>query len=104
MTKDLTTGSPMKLIVGFTLPTLFGMLFQQMYNMVDTMIVGRLLGARALAAVGATGSINFLIIGFCMGVCGGFAIPVARRWGRGSTARCAAIRPTRSICPGCSPW
>ncbi len=83
MTKDLTTGSPMKLIVGFTLPTLFGMLFQQMYNMVDTMIVGRLLGARALAAVGATGSINFLIIGFCMGVCGGFAIPVARAMGAG---------------------
>lgn len=83
MTKDLTTGDPMKLIVGFTLPTLFGMLFQQMYNMVDTMIVGKLLGAKALAAVGATGSINFLIIGFCVGVCSGFAIPVAREMGAG---------------------
>ena len=83
MTKDLTIGDPMKLILGFTLPTLFGMLFQQMYNMVDTMIVGKLLGAKALAAVGATGSINFLIIGFCIGVCSGFAIPVAREMGAG---------------------
>ncbi len=83
MTKDLTTGSPMKLILGFAVPTLFGLLFQQMYSMVDTMIVGKLLGARALAAVGATGSISFLIIGFCMGVCSGFAIPVAREMGAG---------------------
>ncbi len=87
MTKDLTTGDPMKLILGFTLPTLFGMLFQQMYNMVDTMIVGRLLGAKALAAVGATGSISFLIIGFCIGVCSGFAIPVAREMGAGEHGR-----------------
>ena len=81
MTKDLTTGSPMRLIIGFALPTLFGMLFQQMYNLVDTMIVGKLLGASALAAVGSTGSINFFVIGFCMGVCNGFAIPVAQRMG-----------------------
>ena len=71
----------MKLILGFAVPTLFGMLFQQLYNMVDTMIVGKLLGAQALAAVGATGSISFLIIGFCIGVCSGFAIPVAREMG-----------------------
>ncbi len=83
MTKDLTTGSPMRLILGFTIPTLFGMLFQQFYNLVDTMIVGQLLGSRALAAVGATGSINFLVIGFCMGLCGGFVIPVAQRMGAG---------------------
>ncbi len=81
MTKDLTTGSPMRLIWAFTLPTLFGMLFQQFYNLVDTMIVGKLLGAHALAAVGSTGSINFFVIGFCMGVCNGFAIPVAQRMG-----------------------
>ena len=84
MTKNLTTGSPMRLILCFTLPTLFGLLFQQMYNMVDTMIVGRLLGAKALAAVGATGSISFLVIGFCAGVCGGFAIPVAQQMGAGN--------------------
>ncbi len=81
MTRDLTVGSPMRLIFGFTLPTLFGMLFQQLYNLVDTMIVGKLLGAQALAAVGATGSINFFVIGFCMGLCSGFAIPVAQRVG-----------------------
>ncbi len=81
MTRNLTVGSPMRLILGFALPTLFGLLFQQMYNMVDTMIVGKLLGSMALAAVGATGSINFLVIGFCTGVCSGFAIPVAREMG-----------------------
>ncbi len=81
MTKDLTTGSPMRLILGFTLPTLFGLLFQQFYNLVDAMIVGKLLGSQALGAVGATGSINFFVIGFCLGVCSGFAIPVAQRMG-----------------------
>ena len=81
MTKDLTTGSPMRLILGFTLPTLFGLLFQQFYNLVDAMIVGKLLGAQALGAVGSTGSINFFVIGFCLGVCSGFAIPVAQRMG-----------------------
>ena len=81
MTRDLTAGSPMRLIIGFALPTLFGMLFQQLYNLVDTMIVGKLLGSAALAAVGSTGSINFFVIGFCMGMCSGFAIPVAQRMG-----------------------
>ena len=71
----------MKLILGFGIPLLFGMLFQQFYNMMDTIIVGKFLGVSALASVGATGSINFMIIGFCMGVCNGFAIPVAQRFG-----------------------
>lgn len=83
MTKDMTNGSPMKLILGFSVPLLFGFLFQQFYNLVDTLIVGRFLGVDALAAVGATGSLNFLIIGFCMGVCNGFAIPLAHRFGAG---------------------
>ena len=73
----------MKLIIGFGLPMLFGMLFQQLYNLVDTMIVGRLLGAEALAAVGSTGAVNFLIIGFCIGLTSGFAIPVAQQFGAG---------------------
>jgi putative MATE family efflux protein len=81
MTKDLTSGSPMRLILNFTVPTLFGLLFQQFYNMVDAMIVGKLLGSQALGAVGATGSINFFVIGFCLGVCSGFAIPVAQKMG-----------------------
>lgn len=69
----------MKLILGFSIPLLFGNLFQQFYSMVDTMIVGRVLGTGPLAAVGSTGSITFLIIGFCLGLCSGFAIPVAQR-------------------------
>ena len=80
-TRDMTEGSPMKLIWGFFVPMVFGLLFQQLYNMADTIIVGKCLGVRALAAVGATGSINFMIIGFCLGVCSGFAIPVAQKFG-----------------------
>ena len=83
MTKDMTNGSPMKLILGFSVPLFFGFLFQQFYNIVDTIIVGRFLGVNDLAAVGATGSINFLIIGFCMGICSGFSIPVAHKFGAG---------------------
>lgn len=80
-TKDMTTGSPVKLILGFAVPMLLGMLFQQFYSMVDTIIVGKYLGVSALASVGSTGSINFMVIGFCMGICGGFAIPIAQRFG-----------------------
>ena len=81
MVRDMTEGSPMKLIVQFAIPLLFGYLFQQFYSLVDTVIVGRFLGVNSLASVGATSSINFLIIGFCMGVCNGFAIPVAQCFG-----------------------
>lgn len=80
-TRDMTIGSPMKLILGFSIPLLFGFLFQQFYSVVDTIIVGQFLGVKALAGVGATGSINFMVIGFCMGVCNGFAIPVAHKFG-----------------------
>ena len=81
MTKDMTKGAPFGLILSFALPMLGGMLFQQLYNLVDTMIVGRYLGVQALAGVGATGSINFLVLGFCMGVCAGFSIPIAQCFG-----------------------
>ena len=81
MVKDMTNGSPSKHILGFAVPMLFGMLFQQFYNLVDTIIVGKTLGVEALAGVGATGYINFMIIGFCMGVCNGFVIPVAQCFG-----------------------
>lgn len=81
VSKDMTQGSPIKLIISFFLPLMLGMLFQQFYSMMDTIIVGKFLGVNALAAVGSTGSINFMIIGFCMGVCNGFAIPVAQRFG-----------------------
>ena len=79
--KDMTTGSPMKLILGFALPMLCGLLFQQFYNMADMVIVGRYLGVNALAAVGSTGSVNFMVLGFCIGICNGFAIPVAQKFG-----------------------
>ena len=81
MTKDMTSGSPARLILRFTIPLTFGNLFQQFYSMVDTIIVGRFLGKESLAAVGSTGSINFLIIGFCLGLCSGFAIPVSQQFG-----------------------
>lgn len=81
MEKDMTKGSPMKLILGFAVPLLFGLVFQQFYSMVDAIIVGHYLGVDALAAVGATGSVNFLIIGFCMGICSGFGIPIAQEFG-----------------------
>ena len=79
--KDMTIGSPMRLILEFALPLLLGMLFQQVYSLMDTIIVGKALGVNALAAVGATGSITFLIIGFCLGVCSGFGLPIAQRFG-----------------------
>lgn len=81
MTKDLTHGKPMGLILSFGIPLFFGYLFQQLYNVVDTAIVGKTLGGDALAAVGATSSINFLVVGFCTGICSGFSIPVARAFG-----------------------
>ena len=81
MTRDLTVGNPMKLVLSFAAPLLVGVLFQQFYSFVDTAVVGRFLGAEKLAAVGATGSVNFLIIGLCLGLCSGFAIPVAHAFG-----------------------
>ncbi|MCQ2458702.1 MAG: MATE family efflux transporter [Clostridia bacterium] len=80
-TRDLTDGKPSKLILSFAAPLLFGFLFQQLYNIVDAAIVGRVLGAEMLGAVGCTGSVNFLVLGFCMGICSGFAIPVAQCFG-----------------------
>lgn len=78
---NLTEGPPLKLIIAFCIPMILGNMFQQLYNFVDTMIVGHFLGVEALAGVGATGSINFLIVGFCLGTCSGFAIPVAQKYG-----------------------
>ena len=83
MTNDLTRGSPAKQILFFTIPLLIGNLFQQFYSMADTMIVGRTIGVEALAAVGATGSISFLIIGFSQGLTSGFAVITAQRFGAG---------------------
>lgn len=79
--RDMTQGNPVTLILGFAVPMLLGTLFQQFYSMVDTIIVGKFLGVDALAAVGSTGAVNFMVNGFVIGVCAGFAIPVAQRFG-----------------------
>lgn len=83
MTKDLTKGNPIKLILLFALPLLVGNIFQQLYSMADTLIVGRTIGAQALAAVGCTGSLSFLILGFAMGFTGGLSIVTSQRFGAG---------------------
>ena len=80
-TKELTVGNPLPLIIKFALPLLLGNMLQQTYSMVDAAIVGRTLGINALAAVGASTSVVFLILGFCNGCCGGFAIPIAQKFG-----------------------
>lgn len=81
MTKNMTTGNPAKLILLFALPLIVGNIFQQFYNMADTMIVGRTIGVNALAAVGCTGSTTFLINGFVMGFTSGMSIVTARYFG-----------------------
>lgn len=79
--RDMTKGSPLKLIIMFTIPVLLSSLFQQIYTVADTAIVSRTLGDQALAAVGSIGSVNFLILGFCNGMGMGFAVPVAQCFG-----------------------
>lgn len=83
MVRDMTEGKPLSLILQFCIPMLVGNLFQQLYNMVDSVVVGRFVGQDALAAVGSTGSISFLVIGFVTGCTSGFAIPVAQTFGAG---------------------
>ncbi|MDU5109479.1 MAG: MATE family efflux transporter [Clostridium sp.] len=81
MTKDMTTGNPVKLILLFSIPLLIGNIFQQFYSMVDTIIVGRFVGVDALAAVGSTGSMAFLINGFVVGLSSGFCVLISQRFG-----------------------
>lgn len=81
MTNDMTNGKPAKLILLFTIPLLIGNIFQQFYSMADTIIVGRTIGVHALAAVGATGAISFLILGFVTGITSGFSVITAQRFG-----------------------
>lgn len=79
--KEMTSGPTLPLILNFTVPLLLGNLLQQTYSMVDAAIVGKFLGIDALASVGASTSVIFLILGFCNGCCGGFGIPVAQKFG-----------------------
>lgn len=87
MTKDMTLDKPLKLIISFCIPMILGNLLQQLYNIVDAVIVGQYLGETALGAVGSTGSICFLIIGFATGICSGFGILIAQAYGAGDYSR-----------------
>lgn len=93
MTKDMTAGKPLGLILRFCGPMVFGNILQQLYSMVDTVIVGRYLGASALAGVGATGAISFLVVGFATGICTGLSIPVAQA----TITVCGRTSPTPTI-------
>ncbi|GGO61906.1 MATE family efflux transporter [Microbacterium nanhaiense] len=95
MSSTLTTGAPWRVILAFSIPLLIGNVVQQLYQFVDTVVVGRHLGVDALAAVGATGSLIFLLIGFALGVTSGFAIPTAQAYGAGDHT---AVR--RSVATG----
>ena len=81
MTKDMTQGSPLKLILAFAVPLMLGSLFQQFYNLADTIIVGRFVGVEALAAVGSVGGLNYLVLGFVNGIACGFSIPISWAFG-----------------------
>lgn len=83
MTNNMTSGSPLKHLLRFAFPVWLGILFQQMYNIADTMIVGRYLGLNQLAGVGATAFFMNLVIWFFGGMCNGFCIPVAQNFGGG---------------------
>ncbi len=85
MELDMTRGKALPLLLQFTLPLFIGNVFQQLYNMADTIIVGRFVGAGALAAVGSTGTIMFLLIGFAQGITSGFSVLTAQRYGAGDT-------------------
>ena len=98
MTKNLTEGEPARLILGFTLPLIAGNIFQQLYAFVDTLIVGRFLGVESLAAVGCTGCLMFLMLGFVMGLTSGLSICTGQRFGaqdstgiRKSVAACIVL-------------
>lgn len=80
-TCDMTQGNPLKLLLQFTLPMLAGNLFQQFYNIVDSIIVGNYVGADALAAVGASGSVNFLFFSLCIGMASGVGIVISQYFG-----------------------
>lgn len=95
MSRSLTVGRPWRVILLFAIPLLLGNVVQQLYQVTDTIVVGRVLGVDALAAVGATGSLLFLLLGFAWGLTSGFAIPTAQAFGAGDAA---AVR--RSVAAG----
>ena len=95
MTKNLTEGDPARLIFSFALPLVAGNMMQQLYAFIDTLIVGRFLGVNALAAVGCTGSLMFLTLGFIMGFCTGVTIYTGQRFGAGDAQ---GVRRSAAAC------
>src|SRR6478735_8137661 len=95
MATSLTTGRPWRVILAFSIPLLLGNVVQQLYQFVDAIVVGRHLGVGSLAAVGATGPLLFLLLGFAWGLTSGFAIPIAQAYGAGDEV---AVR--RSVATG----
>jgi putative MATE family efflux protein len=85
--KELTSGNPAKVIFAFSVPIIIGNLFQQLYSMIDTIIVGRTIGVDAIAALGSTSYISTLIIGFMSGLTNGFSIITARHYGAGDNVK-----------------
>lgn len=84
MVRDMTSGSPVKLLISFSIPIILGNIFQQLYSMVDAIIVGQFVGVDALAAIGAAGSLCFLILGFSNGLTSGFSVIISQRFGAGN--------------------
>ena len=95
MTTNLTEGDPARLIFFFALPLVAGNMMQQLYAFIDTLIVGRFLGVNALAAVGCTGSLMFLTLGFIMGFCTGVTIYTGQRFGAGDAQ---GVRTSAAAC------
>ena len=96
MTKDMTQGSPLKLILAFAVPLMLGSLFQQFYNLADTIIVGRFVGVEALAAVGSVGGLNYLCWALSMALPAVFPSPSRGHSGQKTMWRCAATPPMLS--------
>lgn len=88
MSTSMVEGSPLKLMLRFAMPLLAGNLLQQTYNIIDAAIVGQTLGAQALAGVGASSSVQFLVLGFCMGSCADLAFPLRNILAQGIRKRC----------------
>ena len=81
MTNEMTRGNPVRLILAFMIPTYLGNIFQQFYNLVDSVVAGRYIGVNALAAIGSTTSLIFLVTGWLQGITSGFSIMVAQSFG-----------------------
>lgn len=104
MTNDMTTGNPVKLIIYFMIPTCLGNIFQQFYNLADSIVAGRFIGVNALAAIGSTSSLIFLVIGWLNGLTSGFSILVAQHFGAKKYDRMRHYIAMSISCASCLWW